>query len=152
MVAPKQQFSCNGEITMWRYQATTSNGFQAIVFRPLNSNHTQYTVVGINNIPAGEINTPVTYNVPESDRIKVQRGDAIGWSYEVSVLTYDSMSDSDGSNLVRWIRGNQQSLNGTITFDGDASLEYSIEATVQVSTNVDLFHKSQIYADSKSKF
>ena len=102
-------------------------------------------VVGINNIPAGEIDTPVTYNVPEGDRIKVQRGDAIGWSsYEVSVLTYDSMPDSDGSNLVRWIRGNQLSLNDTITFDGDASLEYSLEATVQVSIKVDMFPKSQI--------
>ena len=115
---------------MWRYQATTSHGFQAIVFRPLDGSRTLYKVVGINDIPAGEINEPVSYNIPESNRIKVQRGDVIGWSLEVGAIPYDMTSDKH----LRWIRGhNQYSSNDIVTFDHDGSREYSIEATVQVS-------------------
>ena len=138
MVAPKQQFFCNGEVSMWRYQAGASNTFQAIVFRPVDGGHTQYTVVGINDIPAGEINTTVTYNVPEGDRIKVQCGDAIGWSFEQAVIPHDFMSDGDGSNLVRWIGGRHTYSADTITFNGGSgSRKYSIEATV--SMNFKLF-------------
>ena len=134
MVAPKQRFFCNGEVSTWRYQAITSNGFQAIVFRPVDGGQTEYKIVGFNDIPAGEINTPVTYNVSEGDRIKVQRGDAIGWSFEQGVIPYDSMSDSDGSNLVRWIGGRHAYSADTITFNGGSgSRKYSIEATVSMN-------------------
>ena len=124
---------------MWRYQVTTSHGFQAIVFRPLDADHTPFKIVGINDIPAGEINTPVSYNVSESDRIKVQRGDAIGWSFEKGTLPYDSTSNGDGSNVVRWIYTTQYSLNDIITFASYGSREYSIEATAEVSMNINLF-------------
>ena len=131
-VAPKQQFFCDGEVTMWRYQAHTSNGFQAIVFRPLDAGHTQFQIVGINNIPSNAIDIPVSYTVPEGDRIKVQRGDVIGWSSVV--IPFDERSD--GSNLVRWINKNQYSLHDNITFGGLGSCEYSIEATLHVSMTI----------------
>ena len=139
VVAPKQRFFCYGEVTAWRYQTEASNEFQAIVFRPLDAGHTQFQIIGINDISAGVINTPVKYNVPEGDRIKVQRGDVIGWSFEEGILSYDTISSSGGSNLVRWIDRTQYSLHDNITFDDYGSREYSIEATVQVSKNINLF-------------
>ena len=135
-VAPKQQFFCNGEVTMWRYQATTSNGWQAIVFRPLDGNRTEFKVVGINNIPSsGEANTLVVYNVPEGDRIRVQRGDVIGWSFEVGVIPCSFGSDSNAGNMVRWNESNQFALHDIITFDKYGQYECSIETTAQVSMN-----------------
>ena len=138
-VAPYQQFFCNGEVTKWRYQATTLHGFQGIVLRPLDGSRTQFKVVGINNIPSsGEINKPVTYNVPEGDRIRVQRGDVIGWSFGVGVIPYNFVSDThDVRNLVRWIKRNQFSTHDIITFynDNHGQYECSIEATAQVSMN-----------------
>ena len=142
VVAPTQQFFCHGELIMWRYQATTSNGFQSIVFRPLNSDHTQYTVVGINNIPAGEINTPVTYNVPKGDRIKVQRGDVIGWSFGVGVLTCDPIPDSDATKPLRYTTKDQVELHNYINFDNIGPYECSIEATFQVSKNLTKFPRT----------
>ena len=140
MIAPQKQFFCNGEVTMWRYQALSLNAFQAMVFRPVDGGHTQFRVVGVNNIPAGEIvDAPVSYNVSESDRIMVQRGDVIGWSFKVGVLTYDIPSDSNGNNLVRYINKTQYLLHDIITFDSYGSREYSIEATVDVSVNFNLF-------------
>ena len=140
VVAPKQQFFCNGEVAMWRYQAIVSSGFQAIVFRPVNSDHTQYMVVGINNIPAGEINTPVTYNVPQGDRIRVQRGDVIGWSDGIGVLTYNHRPDSDLRNLLLWMKRSQfPALHDVIYFNNDEHFECSIEATFQVSINFKMF-------------
>ena len=122
---------------MWHYQAKISYGFHAMVFRPLDSSHTRYKVVGINDIPAGEINKPVTYNVAEGDRIKVQRGDVIGWSTEVIPFAY--MIDSDARNLIRWVNITQYSLHDIMLFDHDELREYSIGATVQVSMNIKLF-------------
>ena len=120
---------------MWHYQAMTSNGFQAIVFRPLNGVHTEYKIVGINDIPAGEINTPVTYNVSEGDRIKVERGDVIGWSFEVAVITYDWTPNNGASSFIRWIdRRTYPADNTTFNFIEDSGFyEYSIEATVSMN-------------------
>ena len=116
----------------------TSNGFQAIVFRPLDGGHTEYKIVGINDIPAGEINTPVTYNVSEGDRIKVQRGDVIGWSFEVGFIPYDETPDNDASSFMRWIDRRTYPA-GNITFnEGSGSYEYSIEATVSTEVNFSL--------------
>ena len=135
VVAPNQQFFCNGEITTWHYQTITSNGFQALVFRPLDGGHTEYKIVGINDIPAGEINTPITYNISEGDRIKVQRGDVIGWSFEVGVIPYDSTQNNDASSFIRWIyRRTYPADNITYNFiEGSGLYEYSIEATVSMN-------------------
>ena len=136
MVAPKQQFFCNGELTTWHYQATTLNGFKAIVLRPLDGSRIRFKVVGINDIPAAaeKMGTSISHNVPEGNRIRVERGDVIGWSFDVGVIPYDFMSDNDESiNLIRWIDKNQFALHDIITFDGYGSREYSIEANVQVS-------------------
>ena len=133
MVSPDQQFLCSGQLTEWRYQGKRSNvSFQAIVWRPidLTANVTQFKVVGINVIPAGAINTPVTYTVPENERITVEAGDVIGWSFGPSVLAYNK----GGSYQVRWVDRN---LNGSLLVNqvheidtGVEEREYSIAATV----------------------
>ena len=135
MVATKKQFFCNGEVSTWRYKASAPNGFQAIVFRPLDGSRTKFEVVGINNIPAaGEINTQVSYVVPEGNRIRVQRGDVIGWSFETGVIQYNEAQDNDGSNLVRWIDRRTNPVDTMITFDGGfGSRKYPIEATVSMN-------------------
>ena len=142
VVAPGKQFYCNGEVTMWRYQATRATELQAIVFRPVSSNTTEYEVVGVNDITitADEINKPVSYMVPEGKRIGVEAGDVIGWSFLDAAITLDIISDSAhdaGSNLVRWIEyyfWDHETL--TLTFNNAGSRKYSIEATVQVSLNI----------------
>ena len=143
MVAPKKQFYCNGEVTMWRYQATHAAEFQAIVFRPVGSSTTQFKVIGVNDIqvPVGEINTPVSYIVPEGKRIRVEHGDVIGWSFRDAAITFDMLSGTGHagdaeSNLVRWAVVYPAPLQDTIPFNNFGSREYSIEATIQVSYDI----------------
>ena len=133
MVSPDQQFLCDGQLTEWRYQGKRSNvSFRAIVWRPvdLSANVTQFKVVGINDIPAGAINTPVHYTVPANERIAVEAGDVIGWSFQDSVLAYSR----GGDYRVRWVHRN---LNGSLQMNqvhdissGVEEREYSIAATV----------------------
>ena len=149
MVAPRKKFHCNGEVTMWRYQAPRtikSTGFQAIVFRPVDGSTTLFKVIGVNDIPAGEFNTPFSYMVPEGKRIRIEHGDVIGWSFQTAAITFDKSSGDPGSNLVRWA-GNvyPAPLHSTIPFVGSGSCEYSIEATVQVSITIKFFLNEKLY-------
>ena len=130
MVSPDQRFLCNGQVTEWRYQAKASHGFRAIVWRPVDKSATKFRIVGINNIPAGAVNTPVTYSVPAHQRIRVQIGDLIGWSFGAGVLTYNG----GGGDRVRWLGGN---LHGSLKANQERDIntgvqdrEYSIAATV----------------------
>ncbi|XP_071955155.1 uncharacterized protein [Antedon mediterranea] len=130
MVSPDQKFSCRGQVTSWSYQGKTSAPFRAIVFRKIDGSNTQFKVVGINDIPAGAVNAEVTYIVPESERIAVELGDVIGWSFDQGVLTFNEGGDS----LVRWAGGN---LHAKLVNDqvldiknGVGKREYSIEAQV----------------------
>ncbi|XP_072032975.1 uncharacterized protein [Amphiura filiformis] len=131
MVSPDKPFLCSGQVTRWTYQGKASRSFRAIVFRPVMGSVTQFQIVGINDIPAGAVNTPVNYIVPENERITVTYGDVIGWSFGGGVITYNG----GGSYNVRWVGGNlhaslvvDQILNIN---DGAQLREYSIEATVE---------------------
>ena len=130
MVSLDQLFLCNGQVTEWRYQGKTSNEFRAIVWRPVDGPHTQFRIVGINDIPAGAANTPVTYTVPENERITVRAGDVIGWSFGESVLTYNI---GGGHHSVRWVGRNLHgSLQANQLHDINSGIEereYSIAAT-----------------------
>ena len=88
MIATKRAFPCNGQITKWRYQSRTRNPFRAIVWRTVSGNG--FEVVGFNNIPVSPANTPITYVVPTSQRITVQKGDIIGWAFGPSALSYSA--------------------------------------------------------------
>ena len=130
MVSPDQQFQCNGQVTEWRYQSKQSSAFQAIVWRPTVDSDIQFQIVGINDIPAGAVNTPVRYIVPQNDRITVKAGDVIGWSFRYSALTFDY----GGDYRVRWLNNNQLDnlrVNQMINITGGvATRDYSIAATV----------------------
>ena len=130
MVSPDQKFLCSGEVTEWRYQRKYSNGFRAIVFRPVDGSATKFRVVGVNDIPVGPNNTPLTYTVPKFQRIAVKAGDMIGWSFGGGVLGFTF----GGDHRVRWlgggelngdIRGRELDING-----GVQNREYSITAVV----------------------
>ena len=134
MVSPDNQFVCNGQVTEWRYQGKASSPFRALVWRPIDGYEgTRFRIVGINNIPAGAVNTPVTYTVPDSERITVRAGDVIGWSFGEAVLTYNH--DSGGHNYrVRWKGGNlHDNLHANQVHNINTGSEvraYSIAATV----------------------
>ncbi|XP_072048084.1 uncharacterized protein [Amphiura filiformis] len=130
MASPDQKFTCSGQVTAWKYQGKFSRPFRAIVFRPTGGAVTEFEIVGINDIPAGAVNTPVNYVVPESDRITVAIGDVIGWSFGGGVITYNG----GGSYKVRWVGGNLHAglaATQNVNINGGVQQrEYSIEATV----------------------
>ena len=159
MVAPGKKFYCNGEVTMWRYQATHATGFQAIVFRQVSGSTTQFQVIGVNDIPAGEINKPVSYIVPDGQRIRVERGDVIGWSFGDAAITLDVISGSAGDagiNLVRWVQGYPVQPSSTVVFFdvpvNSQLRKYSIDATVQVSINSSAFLMMKYISDQKTGY
>ena len=131
MVSPDQKFLCSGQVAEWQYQGKHSHGFRAIVWRPMDDSAMKFLIVGINDIPAGDINAPVTYAVPKSQRITVKAGDVIGWSFGDEVLAFDI----GGAHSVRWLGGNLHgSLQANQEHDffiaGVQNREYSIAATV----------------------
>ena len=129
MVSVDQQFTCDGLLVEWRYQAKASNPFRAIVWRPINGSDAEFQIVGINDIPAGDIDTPVAYTVPENERIEVKSGDLIGWSFGSSSLAFDY----GGDHRILWKRNlNDLDVNQIRTIDeGNEKREYSIEATIE---------------------
>ena len=130
MVSPDQQFLCNGQVTEWQYQGKKSNAFRAIVWRPVQGSATQFQIVGINDIPAGVVDTLVTYIVPENERITVKAGDVIGWSFSGSVLT----QNTGGSFHVRYTAQSTHEtlrVGESVTINGGVEYrEYSIAAIV----------------------
>ncbi|XP_072028883.1 E3 ubiquitin-protein ligase rnf213-alpha-like isoform X2 [Amphiura filiformis] len=136
MVSPEQKFLCSGQVTAWRFQCKASHRFRAIVWRQVTGSDTKFKVVGINDIPAADIGVPVTYQVPEDERISVQPGDVIGWSSGASVLT----SNIGGGYLVRWLSGDlHNGLDRSQTHNinsGVQDREYSIEATIGMDENL----------------
>ena len=132
MISPDKQIPCAGLIVQWRYQAKASHPFQAVIWRSVANSATQFTVVGINEIPVGAINQPVAYLVPENERITVQPGDVLGWSFADGVLAVNG----GGSDVIRWI---DVYLHDTLTDNVKVDFnvytpgnrQYSIKATVK---------------------
>ena len=134
MVSPDTPFTCDGKLVEWKYQMKASNPFRAIVYRPVDGSDVEFQVVGVNNIPAGDINTPLTYTVPENERIAVKAGDLIGWSFDGAVLPFDIA----GSNRIFWKKGTSNlHVNQIETLQyhsGSAHnpiRQYSIKATLE---------------------
>ncbi|XP_072051771.1 uncharacterized protein [Amphiura filiformis] len=161
MVSATDQFLCSGQVTKWTYQGKVSGQWRAIVFRPTGNSVTEFQIVGINDIPAGETNIPVNYLVPENERITVEPGDVIGWSSEASVITFNY----EGSYNVRWVGGNLHAglaVNQTVITDREGLRDYSIEATVaaqaettQATTNMqattDLLQTTTLAVDTTTE-
>lgn len=128
MVSPSTQFTCDGEVTEWRFQARASNPLRAIVFRPIDGTTTQFKIIGFNDIPASEINTPILYTVPENERITVRQGDVIGFSYDQASLGFDK-----GGNT-RLLYGRYLEITIDQIVDvarGPVKRSYSFQATVK---------------------
>ena len=138
MVAVDKTFGCPGKITSWRYQAKFSNPLRAIVWRPMPRTSTQFKIVGINDIPAGRVNMPDAYTVPQTEQITVQPGDVIGWSFRAPSLTFN-----EGANTrVLYLRGHISSYlkENQIRYinQGFYKREYSIEAVVAKISSEDV--------------
>ncbi len=135
MVSLNKTIRCTGQVTQWTYQGHRSGSFRAIIFRPVLSSDNQFHIVGINDIPAGPAHTPVVYTVPEADRITVEEGDLMGWSFNESVI----VMNGGGTAKVKWT--NQLALsdlatNQTVDIpNGNENREYSIQATVSIETS-----------------
>ena len=130
VVAPDHQFSCYGQVTQWHYLGKTTNGFKAIVWRPSSGSNTLYEVVGINDIPAGPVDIPAIYPVPERERIAVMPGDMIGFSFGPGVISFDVGGDykinKTSGNLHATLQAGQVHDLSQYSFHR----EYSIAASV----------------------
>ena len=134
MVSVDQPFTCDGKLVEWRYQVKASNPFRAIVWRPVTGSDNEFQIVGINDIGSSDINTPITYTVPENERIAVKAGDLIGWSFDTPSLAYDMI----GNDRIFWKSGlSNLDINQIHTIDfNDAPRDmprrkYSIQATIE---------------------
>ena len=99
---------CDGEISQWMYWATVSKPLRAVVWRPTNA-VTVYTVVGINDIPAGVINEAAVYIVPKDQRIEVRQGDVIGVSWSDASPQTTWVVGGPGAAEIRWYRDSDPS-------------------------------------------
>ena len=139
MVSVEKTIICDGFVTEWRYQAKTNNPFRAVIFRRQSGpSPLIFKIVGINDIPAGPINQEVVFQVPLHDRIQVEIGDMIGWSFGPGVLPYNN----GGNTKVRWVRGNlHDSLEKDQVLSIDAGAgdrEYSIAAVINTAIGTDI--------------
>ena len=66
---------------------------------------TQFSVVGINDIPAEEINKAVIFSVPKEQRIEVRKGDLIGIAFnEANAKVQYTNEGAVGAVETRWYR------------------------------------------------
>ena len=131
-------FPCHGVVTHWRYWAKRSAPFRAMVLRNVDNGGTLYDIIGINEIPAGDINQEVTYQVPDNERVIVQAGDVIGfgWNSPVPVHVTQGEINDDDVLLLKFfskrppndLRVNDR-INASETFSHQ-SRSYSIKAVV----------------------
>ena len=148
MVSPDQEFTCDGEISEWRYWPKTTNPFKAVVWRPTRGNQKgrrdrkrrqvggparelEFDIVGINDIPEAEdTDMAVTYTVPEDERITVQEGDVMGWSFDAASIAWNT----GGNDTVFWLPDIHEDLAVDQTHEFEISKsdprEYSIQAVV----------------------
>ena len=71
-----------------------------MVLRNVDNGGTLYDIIGINEIPAGDINQEVTYQVPDNERIIVQVGDVIGFAWNSPVPVHVNQGDSGDGDVI----------------------------------------------------
>ena len=99
----EKEIPCDGKVIAWNYYATVAQPFRTVVWRRTPS-PTQFSVVGINDIPAGEINKAVTFSVPKEQRIEVRKGDLIGIAFNEANAKVQYRSGGAGAVETRWYR------------------------------------------------
>ena len=95
------RFPCQGVLTHWRYWAGRSAPFRGMVLRNVDNGGTLYDIIGINGIPASDIEQVVTYEVPADKRINVLAGDVIGFAWNSPIPKHINDGDHDDDDVVR---------------------------------------------------
>ena len=144
------EFPYHGVITHWRFWRARSVPFRAMVLRNVDTicTDTLYIITGINDIPKGDTNQRLTYQVPDDERISVLAGDVIGftWSIPALVNTWEGDANDDEVEDV-YLKYNVSpdgfSVNDTIdtrAFTQHWRKAYSMKAIV--SGIVTIYHKT----------
>ena len=69
-----------------------------MVFRHVENN--VYDIIGINDIPAGNIEQAVTYKVPDNERINVLAGDVLGYAWNSPGPKHIVLGHADDGDVV----------------------------------------------------
>ena len=135
------EFPFHGVITHWRYMTGYSVPFRAMVLRNVDSSGTLYDIIGINDIPAGEIDQILTYQVPDDERISVLAGDVLGFGWNIPGVKHTRDTDANTDGVVRLLykQFSPDGYNVNDRIDASAYLPYvraySIKAIVSGIVN-----------------
>ena len=124
-----------------------------MVLRNVDNGGTLYDIIGINEIPAGDINQEVTYQVPDNERIIVQVGDFIGFAWNSPVPVHVVQGNSGDDDVIHLQFYNKRPPDDLIVNDRiDASdtfskkiRAYSIKAMVSGIVSIITLLLSLIY-------
>ena len=84
-------FSCYGSVKSWIFYSTKNQEFKPGIYRLQTGNY--FKLVGENTVP-GSTSGYTEYEVPESERIRFQPGDLIGFRHANPSLNYDMGLDA----------------------------------------------------------
>ncbi len=120
----------DGFVTRWFYYPKADQPFKTMVFRPTGV--TTFTIVGINDITGGTINTANTVTVNPCERIRVQTGDVIGLAWGTGTSPQTAWNN-DGPTVasVRWrAYAGSYTIGMPITTTGMENREWSLQAEI----------------------
>ena len=124
----------DGVVTHWRYWRSRSVPIRFMVFRNVDtpSSDTLYDIIGINDIPEGDTNQALTYQVPDDERISVLAGDVIVFAWSIHAVFFNSRGDDDEIPLLLTedVSPDRFSVNDRIDTSGFLTVRraYSISA------------------------
>ena len=77
--------------------------FRAMVLRNVATTGTDtlYDIIGINDIPAGEIDQILTYQVPDNERISVLAGDVLGFAWNSPGVRHTREGEANDDGALR---------------------------------------------------
>ena len=108
-----------------------------MVLRKVYTSGTLYDIIGINNIPAGDIEQVVTYQMPDDERIIVQAGDVIGFAWNSPGPKHVDLGNADDDDvetlLFSSLSPDDHKVNGRINASDTTThltRAYSIKAIV----------------------
>ena len=126
-----QTISSPGFVTKWLFHPKAAQPFKAMVFRPSASDI--FTIVGIDEIDAGTVNT--ANMVPSSGSIWVEPGDVVGFAWDEDVNPEIAWDDSGAIKAsVRWLEDTDDydsySVGMSIETADQEDAEVSFEAEI----------------------
>ncbi|XP_072017450.1 uncharacterized protein [Amphiura filiformis] len=79
----------DGLVTQWKYLATSTIAWKAIVWQRIGNS---YKVIGVNDIPGAPVDQYISYNVPVDEQIYAKQGDQIGFGSATGVIPMDKIA------------------------------------------------------------